>query len=82
MEEVLDVICRKFGHTSFESELWLLKEPIPFDEVASSPWLLEKSTDLKEYATCIFQAEQLSDIVDGSDRRCLHAILRTDVKIL
>jgi len=38
-----------------------LKEPIPFDQVASNPWLLDSSTNLASYATHIYRVENLSN---------------------
>ena len=53
-----------------------LKEPIPFSEVESNPWLLDPSTNLRDYATRHFLAERLSDIWTNRDHKFVHAIAR------
>jgi len=52
-----------------------LKEPIPFDQIHSTPWLLDKSTNLMDYATRLFRAEKLFDVWTTRDHRSLHAIM-------
>ena len=54
-----------------------LKEPIPFDQVSSNPWLLEPSANLSDYAARVFRAEKLVDIWAKRDlTRHLHAVVR------
>ena len=53
-----------------------MNEPIHFDQVSSNPWLLDSSIDLADYATRIFNAENLFNIWTNRDTRHLHAVLR------
>jgi len=73
VEGALEGIGTKIGK---HFEFWVLKEPIPFDEVRSHPWLLDPSTNLTDYATRPFRAEKLLDILPTRDNRCLHVVLR------
>ena len=52
-----------------------LKEPIPFNQVDSNPWLLNVMTDLTEHATRLFRAERLFDVWTDRNHRCLHAVI-------
>jgi len=78
VQDILEKICKKLDRTWLvnDSDLWLLKEPIPFDQVDSNSWLLDSSTNLADYATRVFRAEILIDLWTNRDKRCLHAVVR------
>jgi len=78
LTNVDDILRKTCSINAYKSELWLLKEPIPFDQVSSKPWLLDRSTNLADHATRLFRAELLFDVWTDRDRRFLHAVLRTD----
>ncbi|KAF9653381.1 hypothetical protein BDM02DRAFT_3182905 [Thelephora ganbajun] len=79
IEQVLQDACEKTGGIAkaSKSEFWLLKRPIPFDQVEKNPWLLKSFVSLSDYATHRFHAEKLCDVLSNKfdDPKSLHVVL-------